>query len=113
VAHLAHTIMDMEDTDAVFLLIGMADKIVIVARSKAAELNVGRWPLILAGRAPDRCVGDYQGYALRDRRGTSSGVLRRNIRPMKVAMDVMTTPVKIIQSERTVKEAEDMIRATA
>jgi tRNA nucleotidyltransferase (CCA-adding enzyme) len=34
--------MDMEEADAVVLLIGMADKILIVARSKVAELDVSQ-----------------------------------------------------------------------
>jgi tRNA nucleotidyltransferase (CCA-adding enzyme) len=110
VAHLAHTIMDMEDTDAVFLLIGMADKIVIVARSKAAELNVGQVAADFGGgghrTAASATIKDMPFEIVEERLLES---LRRNIRPMKVAMDVMTTPVKIIQSERTVKEAEDMM----
>ena len=42
VAHLAHQIMDMEDMDAIIMLIGMADKIFIVARSRAPELDVSQ-----------------------------------------------------------------------
>ena len=49
VAHLAHKIMDMEDTDAVALLIGMADKILIVARSKVPELDMGRVLSVFGG----------------------------------------------------------------
>jgi tRNA nucleotidyltransferase (CCA-adding enzyme) len=42
VSYLAHKIMDMEDLDmdAIIMMIGMADKILLVARSKVPELNV-------------------------------------------------------------------------
>ena len=39
-AHLAHRIMDMEDIDAVLVLLEMDGKILIVARSRVAEFNV-------------------------------------------------------------------------
>jgi tRNA nucleotidyltransferase (CCA-adding enzyme) len=44
VSYLAHKIMDMDDLDmdALIIMIGMADKILIVARSKVPELNVAR-----------------------------------------------------------------------
>ena len=41
-APLAHRMMEMEDLDAVVVLLGMEGKIVLVARSKVPELDVAR-----------------------------------------------------------------------
>ncbi len=41
-AHLAHRMMDMEDIDAIFVLLRMEGKILIVARSRVPELDVSK-----------------------------------------------------------------------
>lgn len=108
VAHLAHKIMDMEDTDAVVLLIGMADKILIVARSKVPELDVGRVLSVFGGgghpSAASATIKDIPFEIVEERLLDS---VEKHVRPMKVARDVMTAPVVVIAWNSTVKEAED------
>ncbi len=110
VAHLAHQIMDMEDMDGVILLIGMADKIVMVARSKAPELDVAQVVSEFGGgghpTAASATIKDVPFEIIEERLIRS---LKKHIRPMKVAMDVMTTPVVVIQWDSTIKEAEDIL----
>ncbi len=110
VAHLAHTIMDMEDMDAVFLLIGMADKILIVARSRVAELDVAQVLSEFGGgghrSAASATIKDIPFEIVEERLIESC---RKHVRPAKAARDVMTTPVVVIQWDQTIKEAEDML----
>jgi len=110
VAHLAHTIMDMEDIDALFMLIGMADKILIVARSKAPEVDVAQILAEFGGgghpSASSATIKDMPFEIVEERLTLA---LKKHIKPMKVAGDVMTTPVIVISWDKTIKDAEDMM----
>lgn len=110
VAHLAHKIMDMEDTDAIVLLISMADKILMVARSKVPELDVS---VVLAefgggghSTAASATIKDMPFEIVEERLEES---LNKHVKPLKSARDVMTTPVVVIQHNSTVKDAEYMM----
>ena len=112
VSYLAHKIMDMEDLDmdALMIMIGMADKILIVARSKVPELNVAQALADFGGgghaTAASATIKDLP-FEIAEERIIES--LNRNIRPMKLAVDVMTSPVVVIKGESKVKEAEGMM----
>ncbi len=110
VAHLAHKIMDMEDTDAIVLLIAMADKILMVARSRVVELNVSQVLSDFGGgghpTAASATIKDVPFEIVEERLIES---LKRNVRPLKSAQDVMTIPVIVIQYNSMVKDAEDMM----
>lgn len=110
VAHLAHKIMDMEDTDAIVLLIAIADKILIVARSRVSELDVSQVLSDFGGgghpTAASATIKDIPFEIVEERLIES---LKRSVRPLKCARDVMTTPVIVIQYNSKVKEAEDMM----
>lgn len=110
VAHLAHRILDMEDADAVVLLIGMADKVLLVGRSRVPELNVA---LALAefgggghGRAASATIKDTPFELIEER---LLKALEKSVRPAKTARDVMTTPVITIQWDSRIREAEDIM----
>lgn len=110
VAHLAHKIMDMEDTDAIVLLIGMADKVLMVARSKAAELDVSQVLSDFGGgghpTAASATIKDIPFEIIEERLIES---LKKNVRPLKCARDVMTTPVIVIQHNSMIRDAENMM----
>ncbi len=112
VSYLAHKIMDMEDLemDALMIMIGMADKILIVARSKVPELNVAQALADFGGgghaTAASATIKDLP-FEIAEERIIES--LNKNIRPMKLAVDVMTSPVVVIKGDSRVKEAEGMM----
>lgn len=110
VAHLAHKIMDMEDTDAIVLLVRMADKVLMVARSKVAELDVSQVLSDFGGgghpTAASATIKDTPFEIIEERLIES---LKKNVRPLKCARDVMTTPVIVIQHNSMIKDAEDMM----
>ncbi len=110
VAHLAHTIMDMEDIDALFMLVGMADKILIVARSKAPEVDVAQILGEFGGgghpAAASATIKDMPFEIVEERLESS---LKKHVKPMKLASDVMTSPVITINWDKTIKDAEDMM----
>lgn len=109
-AHLAHKIMDMEDVDAVALLLDMGGKILIIFRSRVPELNVSALAKEFGGGGhPSAASATVREASLAIVADTIRGLLLKHVRPGKVAADIMTTPVITIQSHSTIKEAGDML----
>ncbi|HMK44356.1 MAG TPA: CBS domain-containing protein [Dissulfurispiraceae bacterium] len=110
VAHLAHRIMDAEDIDAVVLMIGMADKVVLIGRSRIPELNVAQALAEFGGgghsRAASATIKDMPFELIEEQ---LAAALERSVRPAKTARDVMTTPVVTIQWDSRMKDAEDIM----
>lgn len=110
VAHLAHRILDMEDIDAVVLLIGMADKVLLVARSRVPELDVAQTLAEFGGgghaRAASATIKDMPFELIEERLVRA---LEKSVRPAKTARDVMTTPVITVQWDSRIREAEEIM----
>ncbi len=107
-ARLAHRIMEIEDIDAVVVLLDMEGKIVIVARSKAAELNVAEVMKEFGGGGhPTAAAATAREVSLEVAADRVKELLARFVKPGKVASDIMTSPVISIQWDSTIKEAED------
>lgn len=109
-AQLAHRMMDMEDIDAVVVLLGMEGKILLVARSKVPELDVSKVMHEFGGgghpTAASATVREASLEVIEERLGA---LLNQNVKPGKVAADIMTRPVVCIQWDIPVKEAEAMM----
>ena len=108
-AHLAHRIMDMEDIDALFVLLRMEGKILIVA-SRAPELNVadvmrefngGGHSMAAAATVKEESLEIVEERLMR--------VILDNVKPDKVASDIMTSPVVSINWDSTIKEIETIM----
>ncbi|GAQ95645.1 tRNA nucleotidyltransferase [Thermodesulfovibrio aggregans] len=110
ISHIAHKVMDIVDTDALFLLIEMEDKILIIGRSNTPQVDVG---LILSEfgggghwAAGSATLKEQPVNLLIDE---LVKVIKQNIKPEKVARDLMTTPVISIQWDKPIKEVEKIM----
>ena len=109
-AHLAHRMMDMEDIDAVFVLLRMEGKILIVARSKVPELDVSKVMAEFGGGGhPAAASATVKEASLEVVEERVLDLLKVNVKPGKVASDIMTKPVITVQWNVSVKEAESMM----
>ena len=109
-AHLAHRMMDMEDIDAVIILIEMEGKIVMVARSRVPELDVSKVMNEFGGGGhPTAASSTIKESSLEVIEEKLTDIINMNIKPGKVASDIMTRPVIHIQWDISVKEAESMM----
>jgi tRNA nucleotidyltransferase (CCA-adding enzyme) len=109
-AQLAHRMMDMEDIDAVFVLLGMEGKILLVARSKVPELDVSKVMNEFGGGGhPTAASATVKEASLEVIEEKLTGLLNQNVKPGKVASDIMTRPVISIPWDVPVKEAEAMM----
>jgi tRNA nucleotidyltransferase (CCA-adding enzyme) len=109
-AHLAHRIMEMEDIDAVVLLLDMEGKILIVARSRAPELDVSELMKEFGGgghpTAASATIKEASVEVVADR---IKELLSRHVKPGKVASDIMTSPVISTQWSSSLREAEETL----
>ncbi|MFO0752673.1 MAG: CBS domain-containing protein [Thermodesulfovibrionales bacterium] len=110
VAHLAHQVMSMEDADAVVLLIGMDDKILMVARSRVAELDISAVLAEFGGgghrTAASATIKDLPFEIIEEK---LVAALEKHVRPAKIAADVMTKPVIVVQWNSSIRDAEAMM----
>lgn len=106
VAPLAHRIMEMEEIDALILLLEISGRIVIIARSGVPEVDVaqimsrfggGGHPTAASAILKDKDIDEVEDELL--------NILKEGIR-VKLAKDIMTRHVLTIKPDATVKEAE-------
>lgn len=106
-AHLAHSIMDMEDIDALVLMLAMEGKVLMIGRSRAVELNIAEALAEFGGGghwAAASATLTETPFELLEEKLVS--VLDRVVRPQTTAADVMTRPVVTADYKATVKRAE-------
>ncbi len=106
-AYIAHRIMEMEDIDALFMLLRMEGKILIVGRSRAPEVDVARvLENFNGGGHPVAASATVKGESLEAVEDRLIRLIKEGVRPEKLARDIMTSPVITIEHDTTVKEAE-------
>ncbi len=106
-AHLAHRMMEMEDIDALFVLLSMEGKILMVARSRVPELNVADVMEEFGGGGhPTAASATIKEASLEMLDEKLAKVILKDVKPGKVASDIMTSPVVSINWDSTIKEIE-------
>jgi len=109
-APLAHRMMEMEDLDAVIVLLGMEGKILLVARSKVPELDVAKVMAEFGGGGhPTAASATIKEASLEIIEERVRTLLNASVKPGKVAADIMTRPVISVQQDISIKEAEAMM----
>ncbi len=109
-AHLAHRMMEIEDIDAVFVLLSMEGKILMVARSKVPELDVSKVMMEFGGGGhPTAASATVKEASLEVVEDGLTELLNKCVKPGKVASDIMTSPVISIKWDSPIKEAEAMM----
>lgn len=107
-AHLAHRMMDMEDIDAIFVLLRMEGKILIVARSRVPELDVSKvLKEFRGGGHPTAASATIKELSLEIVEEKLIEIINVSVKPAKIASDIMTRPVICIQADVPVKEAAE------
>ncbi len=107
-AHLAHRMMDMEDIDAIFVLLRMEGKILIVARSRVPELDVSKVLKEFGGGGhPTAASATIKELSLEVVEEKLIEIINVSVKPGKIASDIMTRPVICIQADVPVKEAAE------
>ena len=110
IAILVHKLMDMENLDALFVLVLMENRIYLIARSRLEEVNVAEIASEFGGGGhPTAASAAVKGVSLLEAHTQLVKTLQEMVRPKKVARDVMTYPVKTIEPERTIDQAGELL----
>ncbi len=106
-AYIAHRIMEMEDIDALFMLLLMEGKILIVGRSRVPEVDVGSvLERFGGGGHPVAASASVKEGSLEIVEERLIEVIKQSVKPERQAKDIMTSPVITTDFNTTIKEAE-------
>ncbi len=107
IAHLAHRIIEMENIDALIILLDIAGKVNIIARSSVPELDVSELLSRFGGGGhPSAASATIKDRALEELESELIILLKEIVKPEKLAKDIMTPHVITIEPVATLKEAE-------
>ena len=100
IAVLAHMMRDMENLQALFIVVGMASRVYIVARSRIPEVNVGEILHELGGGGHATAASaTVRDLTLIQVLGRLEEVLRARVNPRRTARDIMSSPVKTMPAD--------------
>ncbi len=109
-ALLAHKLKDMENISVLFALAQMDNRVYLVARSRIDEVNVGEIAAMFGGgghaTAASATIKDQSLHELETKLLEE---LERRIHPIRRAKDLMSFPVKTVDSQETIERAGDLL----
>lgn len=109
ISYLAHKIMDMETLDALFILVRTGDRVVLVARSRANEVNAASVAYNFGGGGhPAAASAVIKDQTLHECTSKLHMILHEVVKPVKLAADIMNFPVKSLKLKTTFSEAIEL-----
>ena len=107
ISPLAHIIKEIDDVDAIFLLVMMEDRVQVIARSHSQEVDVSEILHDFGGGGHSQASSAVvKNMSLEETSNKLLTLLQEKVHPTKTARDIMTSPVNIISWNQTVKTAE-------
>lgn len=109
-ALLVHKLMDMEDIKVAFALGRMADRIHVVARSKNPDVNVGSICTALGGGGHSVAASaTVKDKTLAEVRDELFAMLYSQINPRVVVDNLMSRPPVVIESDKSIGDAVELM----
>lgn len=109
ISYLAHKIMDIESLDALFIMVRTGDRVVMVGRSRADEVNASTIAYHFGGGGhPTAASAVVKDQTLHEALGKLNLILHEVVKPVKLASDIMNTPVKTLKVDTTFGQAIDI-----
>jgi tRNA nucleotidyltransferase (CCA-adding enzyme) len=110
IAVLAHMMRDMENLQALFIVVGMGSRIYIVARSRIPEVNVGEIMHNFGGGGHATAASaTVKDLTILQVLAKLEQILRDRVNPRRVAGDLMSAPVKTIPASTRIADAGDLL----
>jgi tRNA nucleotidyltransferase (CCA-adding enzyme) len=110
IAVLAHMMRDMENLEAIFVVVGMGNRVYIVARSRIPEVNVGDILREFGGGGHATAASaTVRELTLIQVLARLEEVLRARVNPRRMARDIMSSPVKTMRAITTIEEARELL----
>ncbi|MBS4023081.1 MAG: CBS domain-containing protein [Dethiobacter sp.] len=109
-ALLTHRLIEIEDVDVVFSVVSMEDRIYIVGRSRLDHFNLLRALAAFNGKGhPLAASATVKGVSLTEVREKLVSCLYREILPVPTAREIMSSPVRTVESGTSVDKARELM----
>lgn len=109
-ALITHRLIEIVNSDIIFVMVNMKNKIYVVARSSRNAVNVGKILKILGGGGHSQAASAVvKNLSLIATENKIKKVLEENIQLETLAGDIMTTPVKTLDINTTIGEANKIM----
>lgn len=109
-AYLAHQLMEMEKFTVLFTIGRMGDRIQVVARSRNDAVNVGDVCAKLGGGGHSYAASaSVRGKMITEVRDIIVNSLEQQGQPVKTAREYMSAPAIGVESEATIREADELM----
>jgi tRNA nucleotidyltransferase (CCA-adding enzyme) len=105
VSNLAHKIVDLTDARGFVLLVEMDGRVFAVVRSRTERIDAARVAAALGGGGHAQAASAIARLGLDDARATALAALESASPEPRRARDVMSTPVRTVAPDETVREA--------
>jgi tRNA nucleotidyltransferase (CCA-adding enzyme) len=105
VSNLAHKIVDLTDAKALVLLVEMEGRVFAVMRSRSDEIDAAALAAALGGGGHAHAASAIARLGLDEARAVLLEALTRARREPRTARDVMSTPVRSVQPDDSVRDA--------
>ncbi len=106
VALLVHKFKDMENLNVVFALIRMEDRVYLIARSRLEEVNVAEVAGAFGGGGHSTAASaTIKDFTLPEAKERLLKIVPQVIKPVPIAKEMMTSPLRTIQEEAPLEEA--------
>lgn len=110
ISQIIHKLRDIKEADLYFVIVEMEGRVIVVARSDIESVHLGDFLSHFGG-------GGHAGAAsavikksnLFDVKTKLIKMLNQYINQPRLARDIMTTPVKIISPDATIRQAEEIM----
>jgi len=107
---LAAKVQDLESPDALFLIAQMGNRIHVVGRSKVREVKVNEILRPLGGGGHRKAASAaVKSKTLEEVRNYLYQTLQEKVKPLFLAKDIMSSPVKTIAPETSIREAASIM----
>ena len=101
-----HKLRDMENLNLIFAVVKMGNMVQVIARSKVEGIDVGNILESMGGGGHTRAASaKIYTQGLKDVEKKLLGILEIKIKPLVVAKEIMTSPVRTISEDMTIEEA--------
>ena len=109
-ALVTHKLMDILNSDIIFVLVKMKNRIYLVARSNRNSVNVGKILKTLGGGGHNQAASAViRDLSLEDAENRIKKLLEKHIKSETLAKNIMTTPVKTLDVNTTIEEANKIM----
>jgi len=114
VAFLVHKLRGMESGDALFVILRMENRVLLIMRSKSPKVDVSKIAIEFGGGGhPTAASATIKNMTPQDVKERLLKLLPNIVEPPVLAKDIMISPLKTIHPDTTLKEAHEIMQKFA